>query len=77
MPKIEVNDMRCKGCKLCVMVCPKNCIEMSDKFSVTGYFPAKMTKKDCCIGCGMCVQICPDLAITLYKEKAGIKTKKV
>jgi 2-oxoglutarate ferredoxin oxidoreductase subunit delta len=70
MPKIKVDEMRCKGCKLCVMVCPKQCIEMSKKFSTTGYFPAKMKNESCCIGCGMCVQICPDLAITLYKERS-------
>lgn len=67
MPTIKVNDDRCKGCKLCTLVCPKKCIEMSEKFSKTGYYPARLAKENCCIGCGMCAQICPDLAITVYK----------
>jgi 2-oxoglutarate ferredoxin oxidoreductase subunit delta len=40
---------------------------MSDTFSVTGYYPAKLAKEDCCIGCGLCAQICPDLAIAVWK----------
>jgi len=67
MPEIMVNDNRCKGCKLCTTVCPKKCIEMSQSFSATGYYPARLAKADCCIGCGMCAMICPDLAITVYK----------
>jgi len=67
MPEIRVDDARCKGCKLCVTVCPKQCIAISDTFSASGYYPAKLAKKDCCIGCGMCAQICPDIAITVYR----------
>ena len=67
MPKIEVNELRCKGCQLCMQACPKQCIAMSDTFSTTGYYPAKLAKPDACIGCGMCFQVCPDIAITVYK----------
>jgi 2-oxoglutarate ferredoxin oxidoreductase subunit delta len=67
MPKIEVDAARCKGCKLCTLACPKQCLSMSDTFSATGYYPAMLAKEDCCIGCAMCFQVCPDLAITVYK----------
>jgi 2-oxoglutarate ferredoxin oxidoreductase subunit delta len=67
MPEIKVDETRCKGCKLCVVSCPKKCIEMSDTFSETGYYPARLARKEDCIGCGMCAQICPDVAITVYK----------
>ena len=67
MPEIKVNDERCKGCRLCLEACPKKCIEMSAVFSTTGYYPARLAKKDCCIGCAMCALVCPDLAITVYK----------
>jgi len=67
MPEIRVNETRCKGCSLCVGACPKKCIVISETFSATGYYPAKLAKKDCCVGCGMCAIICPDLAITVYK----------
>ena len=67
MPKIEVNEMRCKGCKLCTKACPKQCIEMSDTFSKTGYYPAKLAKPESCIGCGMCANVCPKGAIEVRR----------
>ena len=67
MPKMEVDVDKCKGCYLCIQVCPKKCIEKSDKFSKTGYFPAKDSKEGCCIACQSCARICPDLAIRVYK----------
>ena len=67
MPEIKVDQLLCKGCELCTTACPKQCIAMSDTFSATGYYPAKLAKQDCCIGCALCAQICPDLAITVYK----------
>jgi 2-oxoglutarate ferredoxin oxidoreductase subunit delta len=70
MPEIKIDETKCKGCSLCVINCPKKCIEMSDSFGVTGYYPAKFVRPADCIGCGMCAQICPDLAIGVYKETA-------
>ena len=67
MPEIRVVEARCKGCELCTKACPKECIAMSETFSVTGYYPAKLAKPDCCIGCGLCAQVCPDLAIEVWK----------
>ena len=67
MPKMEVVVSKCKGCYLCIQVCPKKCIEKSDKFSSTGYYPAKDAREGCCIACQSCARICPDLAINVYK----------
>ncbi len=67
MPEIRVDETRCKGCELCVTACNFKCIAMSETFSVTGYYPAKLAKLECCTGCGLCAQICPDLAIEVYK----------
>lgn len=68
MPKIEVDEARCKGCELCTAACPKKCIAMSKTFSATGYYPAVCCAPELCTGCGLCAQICPDLAISVYKE---------
>ncbi|MCX5781879.1 MAG: 4Fe-4S binding protein [Elusimicrobia bacterium] len=67
MPKIEIRLDRCKGCTLCVGVCPKNCIEMSNTFNKVGYHYAKFVKEKECTGCGFCYQICPDVCIDVYK----------
>lgn len=66
MPKMEVDVDRCKGCYLCIQVCPKKCIVKSEKFSKTGYYPAQYTNEGC-IACQSCARICPDLAIKVYK----------
>ena len=53
MPEIRVDETRCKGCELCVTACHLKCIAMSETFSVTGYYPAKLAKLECCTGCGL------------------------
>jgi 2-oxoglutarate ferredoxin oxidoreductase subunit delta len=67
MPKITVNNERCKGCELCVISCPKKIIEMSAELNKKGYHFAKLSDESLCTGCGFCYQICPDVAIEVYK----------
>lgn len=38
--KIIIDIERCKGCGLCVAVCPKSGIAISKKSNKSGYFPA-------------------------------------
>ena len=68
MEKINIDSQKCKGCRLCVTVCPLDIIEMSDKRNEKGYCPAVVTDKDKCISCGRCAEICPDLAIKIYEN---------
>lgn len=65
---IKVNDERCKACGLCVEVCPKNILALSDKINSKGYHPVICTDEDSCIACASCALICPDIAITVYKK---------
>jgi 2-oxoglutarate ferredoxin oxidoreductase subunit delta len=67
MAEIRVDETRCKGCELCTLACPKECIAMSDTFSATGYYPAELAKPDCCNGCALCAWVCPDLAIEVWR----------
>jgi len=66
---------RCKGCGLCVAVCPKNVLEISDQVSTNGYFPAYQARPDDCVFCATCCRMCPDVAITITEtaeEKAEV-----
>ena len=66
--RIEVNDLYCKGCGLCLTVCPKDVLAIDhDRLTPKGYHPAHIFK-DGCTGCAICALVCPDAAITVYRE---------
>jgi 2-oxoglutarate ferredoxin oxidoreductase subunit delta len=62
-----IDPDRCKGCKLCVTVCPKNVLEISDEVNSMGYFPVYQTEPEDCVFCTTCCIMCPDVAITINK----------
>jgi len=73
--RIEVDFERCKGCGLCITVCPKKQIEISDRLNTKGYYPARFLQEDVlemaefkCTGCALCAITCPDVAIEVYRE---------
>ena len=67
-PRIEIDSEQCKGCQLCVLECPKNCIEMTHKFNQMGYCYA-VYKQEGCIGCGTCYYACPEVGtIKVFKK---------
>jgi 2-oxoglutarate ferredoxin oxidoreductase subunit delta len=65
--KIIIDKERCKGCTLCVTVCPHNVITLSEKANSKGYFPAEATNPGC-TGCANCAIVCPDCAIEVYRD---------
>ncbi len=71
MVNVTIDEQWCKGCELCVKVCPKGVIEMSKKLSTRGIRPAVVVEGSECIKCQACVLICPDTAITITETKGG------
>ena len=65
--KIIIDTEGCKGCGLCVVVCPKDCINISNQSNKHGYFPAEANNTDC-TGCAMCAIICPDAVIEVHRD---------
>lgn len=68
----------CKGCGLCVAVCPKKVLEVSEEVNTKGYFPAWQARPEDCIVCAICCTMCPDVAITITEtdaETASCKTE--
>lgn len=66
---IEVDNERCKGCGVCVSICPTKAIALNTKVNSMGYNYCYMENPDACIGCSACGMICPDSVITVFKEK--------
>jgi 2-oxoglutarate ferredoxin oxidoreductase subunit delta len=69
--KIVINVERCKGCGLCIMVCPKGSIVISDKSNKNGYFPAQFDNNNDCTGCAACAIMCPEAIIEVYRNESG------
>ena len=69
--RIEIDAEHCKGCELCLGVCPQKVIRMSDTFNAKGYHPARLIDPNLeCTGCAVCAVICPDAVITVYRQVA-------
>jgi 2-oxoglutarate ferredoxin oxidoreductase subunit delta len=62
---VEIDRERCKGCGLCIQVCPKKVLDFSKGFNEKGYHPSEVQKPEDCIACGFCYQMCPDVCITV------------
>jgi 2-oxoglutarate ferredoxin oxidoreductase subunit delta len=72
--KIEIDRERCKGCYICVSVCPSGNLTVDEQMNKKGYRPASFDtaggeNKKGCTGCAMCATVCPDVAIEVYRAK--------
>jgi len=69
MQKIIIQESACKGCGLCVDVCPKKILRLdTGRVNVKGYPPVVCDNDTDCISCAFCATMCPDLVITVNKE---------
>ena len=68
MAKVTFQVDGCKGCGLCVRLCPKNIVALSKtKLNSKGYHPAEVTDIEACVACASCARTCPDTAIEIEK----------
>ena len=66
---IVVDRERCKGCGVCVSVCPCEVLALSAEVNGKGYPVARSARLYACTGCASCAVICPDSVITVYRQK--------
>ncbi|NLP30416.1 MAG: 4Fe-4S binding protein [Clostridiales bacterium] len=68
--KLKFNKEKCKGCELCVSVCPKKILKIDDKnINKMGYHVITVTDMDACTSCANCALMCPDGVISVYRKK--------
>jgi len=63
--KVNVDINKCKGCELCIIVCPKKNLKLSDDLNESGNpYVVPINDKEC-LACCLCTSMCPDWAITV------------
>ena len=64
---LDIAIDRCKGCGLCVAICPKAVLEL-DRSVVNGrgYHPVHLIDAAACTSCALCARICPDAVFTVF-----------
>lgn len=63
---IKINKVWCKGCEICVDVCPRDVLEMQD-------FVAVVKDLERCTFCQLCELLCPDFAIVVHRPNSKKK----
>lgn len=76
MAKIKLNQHWCKGCGLCIEICPKNVYDREVNVSAKGFREIIIKNPDACNQCMLCELLCPDLAITIQKKPNNAKVTK-
>jgi 2-oxoglutarate ferredoxin oxidoreductase subunit delta len=61
---------RCKGCGLCVSVCPKEVLVLDERLvNQLGHHPVRLTAAAACTSCALCARICPDAVFTVFAPR--------
>lgn len=66
--RVIIDEERCKGCELCVAVCPKQVLALAAGMNSRGQHYAAAERPRDCIGCAQCADVCPDAAIEIDEE---------
>ncbi len=69
-PVIKIDRQRCKGCELCLPVCPRQVLEMSPGLNDQGVHYAAAVRPEACTGCSNCARMCPDAAIEIRHDRS-------
>lgn len=70
MGRITINELRCKGCGVCVHFCARGCIELAKEMNRLGYHAAVFKEDNGeCKACKICAEMCPDACIEVWRDK--------
>jgi len=69
MAEITIDKKCCKGCNICLSVCPKKIFVKSKKRNNYGTAMPDVKAPEDCIECRMCERLCPDGAIDVKGDR--------
>ncbi len=67
--EIVVNPKYCKGCHICISVCPHEVLAKSEEVDNRGFFLPSVIDLDACKVCHLCEMHCPDFAIRVVESE--------
>jgi len=65
---VYLDQARCRGCQLCLGICPNELFKPGLEPNADAFFPVEMQHPEYCINCMRCVQICPDSALDVPEQ---------
>ena len=67
---LAIDVERCKGCGLCVSVCPQHVLELDERVvNPLGHHPVRLTDAGPCTSCALCARICPDAVFAVFAPR--------
>jgi 2-oxoglutarate ferredoxin oxidoreductase subunit delta len=64
---LDIAVDRCKGCALCVAVCPKHVLVLDTSVvNELGYHPVRLVDAGACTSCALCARVCPDAVFGVF-----------
>ena len=64
---LDIATDRCKGCGLCVAICPKDVLALDTAVvNRLGYHPVRLIDPAPCTSCALCARVCPDTVFAVY-----------
>jgi len=71
--EIKLEQNWCKGCYICVKICPKKVFDISELEGKHGFREVIVARPEDCIGCMLCENFCPDFAIEVTRREYAAK----
>ena len=66
--EIIIDSKQCKGCHICIIMCPQNVFVKSNNVDNRGFFLPEVVNLKACTVCRICELECPDFAIKVVEN---------